>query len=205
LTTYGIVVARLGTHARARTLLDEAASIAETVGDLEGAARARLSVIEELHVQTAPSTLALIYEAAADVLRHPQDPSAGKRLIGCACTVIDALAAEQSRNATNEGQNWEGFSFKEEILRIEKSVIERALRDAGGSVTTAARLLGFRHHQSLIALINSRHRDLLGTRSAVRKRRHHLFSKPRKLKQKTAAEAGSAPDVADEIPEGTAD
>jgi hypothetical protein len=50
-------------------------------------------------------------------------------------------------------------------------------------------LLGFRHHQSLIALINSRHRDLLGTRSAVRKRRHHLFSKPRKTR-KTSKAAG---------------
>jgi len=76
-------------------------------------------------------------------------------------------------------------------LKIEKTFIERALRDAGGSVTKAARLLGFRHHQSLIALINSRHRDLLGTRSAVRKRRHHLFSKPRQLKKPTPAQAES--------------
>jgi len=51
-------------------------------------------------------------------------------------------------------------------------------------VTKAARLLGFGHHQSLIALINSRHRELLQTRSAVRKRRQHLFSKPRKIKKK---------------------
>jgi len=81
-------------------------------------------------------------------------------------------------------------------LKIEKTFIERALRDAGGSVTKAARLLGFRHHQSLIALINSRHRDLLGTRSAVRKRRHHLFSKPRQLKKKVApSENGSSSDA----------
>jgi hypothetical protein len=55
-------------------------------------------------------------------------------------------------------------------------------------------LLGFRHHQSLIALINSRHRDLLGTRSAVRKRRHHLFSKPRKTRKtsKSAGHGGAA-------------
>src|SRR5437868_9503642 len=88
---------------------------------------------------------------------------------------------------------WEGFSFKREVLKIEKKFIERALRDAGGSVTRASRLLGFRHHQSLIALINSRHRDLLGTRSAVRKRRHHLFSKPRRTrKQVTPPDSGAA-------------
>ena len=85
--------------------------------------------------------------------------------------------------------SWQGFSFKKEVLKIEKTFIERALRDAGGSVTKAARLLGFRHHQSLIALINSRHRDLLGTRSAVRKRRHHLFSKPRQLKKQLATQS----------------
>jgi CheY-like chemotaxis protein len=48
-------------------------------------------------------------------------------------------------------------------------------------------MLGFKHHQSLISLINSRHRDLLGQRSAVRPRRSHLFSKSRKTKRKTAA------------------
>ena len=85
--------------------------------------------------------------------------------------------------------SWDGFSFKREVLKVEKVFIERALRDAGGSVTRASRLLGFRHHQSLIALINSRHKDLLGTRSAVRKRRHHLFSKPRRTRQTTASAA----------------
>jgi CheY-like chemotaxis protein/tetratricopeptide (TPR) repeat protein len=185
LTTYGIVMARLGTHARARVLLDDAIKTAEIVGDLEGAARARLSIIEELSVQTPPANLATVYEAAAEVLRDSQDPSAGKRLIACACTVIDSfVTAERSRGAVTEADDWEDFSFKEEILKIEKSLIERALRDSGGSVTTAARLLGFRHHQSLIALINSRHKDLLKTRSAIRKRRHHLFSKPRKIKRK---------------------
>jgi len=58
------------------------------------------------------------------------------------------------------------------------------LRDAGGSVTRAARLLGFHHHQSLISLINSRHKELLKTRTAVRRRRRHIFSEPRKIKTK---------------------
>jgi hypothetical protein len=92
-----------------------------------------------------------------------------------------------------EIESWDGFSFKREVLKIEKKFIERALRDAGGSVTRASRLLGFRHHQSLIALINSRHRDLLGTRSAVRKRRHHLFSKPRRIRKPTTP-SGNTPD-----------
>jgi hypothetical protein len=47
----------------------------------------------------------------------------------------------------------------------------------------------------LIALINSRHRDLLGTRSAVRKRRRHLFSKPRRIKKKETTEPADALDA----------
>ena len=144
-----------------------------------------MSIIEELAEQTSATELASIFESAADLLQRSQDPSAAKRLISCARKAIDALAAaEYEQNSEAKKHSWEGFSFRKEILRIESALIERALRDAGGSVTKAARLLGFGHHQSLIALINSRHRELLQTRSAVRKRRQHLFSKPRKIKKK---------------------
>ena len=185
LTTYGIVLARLGNYSRSKFLLQNAIEVAETAGDLEGAGRAKLSIIEELAEQTSAPEMASIYESAAELLQRSQDPSAGKRLISCARRVIDALAAaEQAHDSEAKEYSWEGFSFKKEMLRIEASLIERALKESGGSVTKAARLLGFKHHQSLIALINSRHKDLLKTRSAVRKRRHHLFSKSRKIKRK---------------------
>jgi CheY-like chemotaxis protein len=75
----------------------------------------------------------------------------------------------------------DGFSFRRHVRESERTVIERALRDAGGSVTRASRLLGFKHHQSLISIITSRHKDLLQTRSTARRRRRHLFSEPRKI------------------------
>ncbi|MDX6403021.1 MAG: hypothetical protein QOH70_476 [Blastocatellia bacterium] len=185
LTTYGIVMARLGNYPRSKVLLDRAIEVAETAGDLEGAGRAKLSIIEELAEQTTPPELASIFQTAADLLQRSQDPSAGKRLIACARQVIEALGtAEQLEGPEGNEQSWEGFSFKREVLKSEKAIIERALRDAGGAVTKAARLLGFKHHQSLISLINSRHKDLLKTRSAVRPRRSHLFSQPRKIKKK---------------------
>jgi len=185
LTTYGTVRARLGNHARSKVLLEDAIRIAETAGDLEGAGRAKLSIIEELSEQTSAPELASIYQSAADLLQHSQDPSAGKRLISCAGKVIDALGdANRHEDSEVQKRSWEGFSFKQEVLKSEGALIERALRDAGGSVTRAARLLGFRHHQSLISLINSRHKELLQTRSAVRHRRRHLFSKSRKIKRK---------------------
>ena len=46
-----------------------------------------------------------------------------------------------------------------------------ALRDAGGGVSHAARLLGFRHHQTFVALLNNRHKDLLHARNPVVPRR----------------------------------
>jgi len=189
LTTYGVVLARLGRHARSRELLERAIEVAEIGGDPEGAARAKISIIEELNNQTPPSELAAEFESAVAMLGNSQDPATAKRLINCSTHLINSLKPREESETVFELESWEGFSFKREVLKVEKKFIERALRDAGGSVTRASRLLGFRHHQSLIALINSRHKDLLGTRSAVRKRRHHLFSKPRRTRK--LAENGS--------------
>jgi CheY-like chemotaxis protein len=182
LITHGIALARMGTHPRSRALLQRAIEVAETAGDLEGAGRAHLSIIEELAEQTSPAELASIYQSAADLLKRSQDPSVSKRLIACARKVIEALGEAEGKDRQAAEHSWDGFSFKEKILDCERALIERALRDANGSVTRAARLLGFKHHQSLISLINSRHKELLKTRTAVRKRRRHIFSKPRKIK-----------------------
>jgi len=203
LTTYGIVLARLGRHARSRELLERAMEVAEVAGDREGAARAKISVIEELTSQTSAEELAAEYQAAVSLLNDSQDPTTARRLINSALRVVDALMPSEQEEPQVELTSWDGFSFKREVLKIEKRLIERALRDAGGSVTRASRLLGFRHHQSLIALINSRHRDLLGTRSAVRKRRHHLFSKPRKTR-KTPKPADGPSEVGGSKPESDA-
>jgi len=193
LTTHGIVVARLGNYSRSKVLLEEAIKVAETAGDLEGAGRAKLSIIEELSEQTSAKEMAAVYKSAADLLARSEDLSASKRLFSCAGKVIEALATSDDDEREVKEHSWEGFSFKQQVLNCEKTLIERALKDSGGSVTKAARLLGFSHHQSLISLINSRHKELLKTRSAVRKRRRHLFSEPRKIKNKVVE---SSPNLA---------
>lgn len=184
LTTQGTAMARLGHHPRSRVLLERAIEVAETAGDLEGAGRAKLSIIEELGEKVPAKELVSIYRSAIDLLKSSQDPSTGRRLIACAEKLLDALEPSEREDQTSPDKSWEGFSFKQHVRDGERAVIERALRDAGGSVTRAAHLLGFRHHQSLISLINSRHKELLKTRSAVRKRRRHIFSEPRKIKKK---------------------
>jgi two-component system response regulator (stage 0 sporulation protein F) len=164
--------------------LERAIEVAETTGDVEGAGRAKLSIIEELGEKLPSGELAVVYRSAIDLLKDSQDPSTGKRLITCAEKLLDAFGTFETGRRAPDDQTWEGFSLKQYIRDGEKAVIERALRDAGGSVTKAAHLLGFKHHQSLISLINSRHKDLLKVRSSVRRRRHHLFSKPKTSKKK---------------------
>lgn len=183
LTTQGVALARLGNHPRSKVLLDRAIEVAETVGDLEGAGRAKLSIIEELEETLPAKELVSTYRSAIDLLKGSQDPATGKRLIACADRLFDTLARLEGAAQDAGARNWEGFSFKRHVREGERSVIEQALRDAGGSVTRAARLLGFRHHQSLISLINSRHKELLTARSTVRRRRRHLFSKSKKSKK----------------------
>jgi CheY-like chemotaxis protein len=188
LTTHGVTLARLGKYSNARSQLDRAIEAGENCGDLEGAGRARLSIIEELSGQTSASEMASIYKSAFEILKRSQDPSAKQRLFASAATIIDTFQAAEAQGADLKSENWEEFSFKKEVHAFEKILLERALRDAGGSVTKASRLLGFKHHQSVIALLNTRHQELLQTRSTARKRRRHIVSEP-KAGKKTATPA----------------
>jgi transcriptional regulator with PAS, ATPase and Fis domain len=67
-----------------------------------------------------------------------------------------------------------GFSLDGEVLRYEGSLIRKALEEAGGSVTRAARLLGVTH-QGLAFILNGRHSDLLSIRTPVKKRRRSII------------------------------
>jgi CheY-like chemotaxis protein/tetratricopeptide (TPR) repeat protein len=189
LTTQGVALARMGNHLRAKSSLERAINVAETTGDLEGAGRAKLSIIEEFGDKLSGKELITIYRSAIDLLRHSQDPGMGKRLIKCAETLLETLSRLELHEEKPEDLTWEGFSLKQHVKRIERTVIERALRDAGGSVTKAAHLLGFKHHQSLVSLLNTRHKDLSEQRTTVRKRRRHLFSSPTKTKKQAVGRA----------------
>jgi CheY-like chemotaxis protein/tetratricopeptide (TPR) repeat protein len=188
LTTQGVALARLGNHGRAKAMLERAIEVAETVGDLEGAGRAKLSIIEEFGERISAKELITTYRAAIDLLKASQDPATGKRLIKCADALLETLGQLEVEDQKSEEPSWEGFSLKQHVKESERTVIERALRDAGGSVTKAAHLLGFKHHQSLISLLNSRHKELLKARSTVRRRRRHLFSPSKSSKKKLSAE-----------------
>jgi transcriptional regulator with PAS, ATPase and Fis domain len=72
---------------------------------------------------------------------------------------------------------WEGCSLVEEVLLYEKSLIRRALEATQGGVTRAARLLGTTH-QALIAILSTRHQDLLSARKPAQPRRRSIIRIP---------------------------
>jgi len=187
LTTQGVALARAGNHVRAKALLERAIDVAETVGDLEGAGRAKLSIIEEFADKLPATELITTYRSSIDLLKHSQHPETGQRLINCADALFHTLEDLEVNDKKAAEHNWEGFSFKQHVKESERTVLERALRDAGGSVTKAAHLLGFKHHQSLITLLNTRHKELLKARSTVRRRRRPLFSKAKRISTGTEA------------------
>jgi CheY-like chemotaxis protein len=181
LTTYGRVLARMGKQPTARIHLQRAVEIAEQAGDLEGAGKACLTLIEELGNQTSPQELVSAYRSAINFLKKCDDPSSRNRLISCSEILLGAVPELVANDRQRRDHSWEGFSLKKYLFDREQVVIERALRDSDGSVTHASRLLGFKHHQSLISLLNTRHRELMEHRSAVRKRRRRIVAKPKRL------------------------
>jgi CheY-like chemotaxis protein len=74
-------------------------------------------------------------------------------------------------------ERWRGFSFDEALHRFESRLLERALRDAGGVVAQAARLLGIKR-QSLSSMLHTRHRELLSLRPPAEPRRRSLMFRP---------------------------
>jgi tetratricopeptide (TPR) repeat protein len=177
LTTHALALSKIGKDSRCRHNLQRAIEVSENSGDLEAAGRARLCLIEELGAKISAKELTAIYLDAAELLENSQDPATVKRLRKAARNVIHILDNELSSGVTaGQTDGWEGFCFKRETLRYERLLIERALRDTGGLVSRAAQLLGFKHHQSLISLINSRHKELIKARTTVRHRRRSLLS-----------------------------
>lgn len=171
LTTHGIALTRLHRPEQARTALERAISIAEQSGDSESAGLAALTLIEYLGET-------LSNDERRDTLIHANllvETTEDIRILRRATLVA-------FRMLFSTPPKWKGFSFRRAVTEYESYLLKLALTEAKGSVSKASRLLGFRHHQSLISLLNTRHKDLLKIRSKVKKRHHHFLdhSKPKK-------------------------
>lgn len=170
LTTQGVVWARLGRHDASIEVLRRAAQVAEEAGALVGAGLAALTLIEEHGERRAlsPEEVYELYLRADGLLRGAQHPEAFARLRECARGVMRRLAGVQFCES--------GFSIFSAVHELEAKLITRALDEADGSVTRAAKLLGVRH-QTFLSMLNLRHRQLLEKRKPAEKRRKSIIKK----------------------------
>lgn len=160
LTTHGVTLARLGRHAQARHTLQRGVDVAYEAGDSDGAGQATLSIIEELSEHLTDDELVTIYDRAADLLSTSRQQASRDRLLMCAHRVMHLVGASTAP------RTWTNFSLKEALRRYEARLIERALKDAGGVVARAARLLGLKR-QSLDVKLHQHYRHLLHLRPPV--------------------------------------
>lgn len=162
LTIQGVAWARLGAHENSISVLRRAMTIAETVGALSNAGLVALALIEE-HGGTRLSAVEVskVYLRADRLLKATQDAEDVARLRACGRITVRRLSGARLRD--------KNFTFYGAIQDFEATIIEQALEEAGGSVTRAAKLLGLKH-QSLITMLNTRHRQLLTKRKPPEKR-----------------------------------
>jgi CheY-like chemotaxis protein/tetratricopeptide (TPR) repeat protein len=178
LTTHGISQARLNHFDQAREALKQAINVAEQAGDSERAGVAGLTLVEQLGTNLSYEEVWTAIDRTGALLEKTQELSTLRRLLKCACRAFFLT------DATPAPPDWANFSLRQAVHRYEAHWIKLALKEVDGQVTRAAPLLGFKHHQSLSHVINTRHKDLLETRSPVRKRRSHLIAHPKRKTNK---------------------
>ncbi|HEY0321696.1 MAG TPA: sigma 54-interacting transcriptional regulator [Pyrinomonadaceae bacterium] len=86
---------------------------------------------------------------------------------------VEAVALRKTQGA-NFHQPWIDCSMWEEVRLYEAKLIKQALDMGGGSVVRAAELLGI-SHQSLSAMLNKRHKELLPATNQAGKRKRRVF------------------------------
>jgi tetratricopeptide (TPR) repeat protein len=171
LTVQGVVWARLSVSENSLDSLRRAVDVAEGVGALTSAGLAAITLIEEHGARRL--TQLEVYKAylrADRLLKDTQDAEDIARLRTCARVVMRRLAGVRLHD--------KNFNFYGAIHEFEAKIIERALEEAEGSVTRAAKLLGVRH-QTLSTIIKTRHKRLAGKRTPAEKRLRSIIKKPK--------------------------
>jgi len=166
LTTHGSALARLNHAEQAREAFERAISVAEQSGDFESAGIAALTLVE---LGGANDELWDILDHARVLLETSEDIGTVRRLSKAAFRTLLLIPPD-----------WERFSFRRAVRQYESYLIKLALKEAHGAVSRAAHLLGFKHHQSLISLLETKHSDLKPERSPIKRRHHHLIDHSKK-------------------------
>ncbi len=170
LTTQGVALVRLGKNDASINALRRAIKVGEESGSLCNAGLAALTLVEEHGTRRvlSPEELYELYCRADRLLKDAQHDESVARLRACARVVMRRLAGVQFGD--------KNFTIFGAVHELEARLIARALEEAGGSVTQAARLLGVRH-QTFLSMLNTRHRKLLEKRSPPEKRLRSIIKK----------------------------
>lgn len=171
-TMQGVIWARLGVNESSVAMLRGAIRLAEESGALSNAGLAALALIEEHASRLTQKELFDAYQSADTFLKDVQDAEDLARLRACAWIVMRRLYGAE------RGQD---FTLQAAVLDFEARFIEQTLKETGGSVSRAARLLGMRH-QTLGEILKTRHKNLIGLRTPTR-RRKSIIRVPGKLKK----------------------
>ena len=171
LLTQGVEQARRGEHEAALKTLRHAATVAEAAGDREYSGQVFLTIIEELKDFLTNAQTQDLYAQADQRLAEDVGRQTLQRLRACA-----RLLANVEETMTRTAGGTLRIPFAEEVRKCESTLIKRALEEANGSVTRAARILGLTH-QGLCYIINHRHKSLLAARAPIRVRRKSLIKK----------------------------
>jgi tetratricopeptide (TPR) repeat protein len=170
LTVQGVIWARLWVYDASINVLRRAAELAESAGALTSAGLAVVTLIEE-HGATwrlSPDDVYEAYMRAERLLKDTQEAEDVARLKACARIVMKRLATVQFGD--------KNFTLPGAVHEFEAKLIERALEEAGGSPTKAARLLGITH-QTLGSILNTRHKKLSAKRKPPQKRLKSIIKK----------------------------
>jgi tetratricopeptide (TPR) repeat protein len=168
LTTHGAALARLGMHEHAQQAFYRAMDVAYQAGALNDAGGAALTLIEELGEHLPSDELQSLFGRALAWLETSQHLQTLQRLCRAGRR---ALAVRWKQGDLESGRTG---TLRESVQQHEKKLIRQALQRTDGSVTQAARLLGL-SHQSLIAIIERRHRDLLTERKPKMRRKNNII------------------------------
>lgn len=169
LQTLGVAQARQQRHQAAMETLRRAVEVAETAGDAESAGRTLLTLVEELHEYLPADEISSAYSEADRKLGEDIGRETLTRLRACARFLAARPASVLTPTPTLN-------NFEQQVGQFESALIRRALEEANGSVTRAARTLGLTH-QGLCYIINHRHKSLLSARAPIRVRRKPVIKK----------------------------
>lgn len=151
LITHGIALSRLYQRDSSQASFERAIQVAEQAGELERAGVAAITLVEEIGADLSDDELCEILKRARELVRDSPNPAARDRLLECAFYVLSLVHTFHS--------DWTNYSFDRSVRRYEEREIRRALEDAGGNISQAARLLGLTH-QRLHQILKNRHKNL---------------------------------------------